>query len=106
MGMACQNCTLFQTQSINNQNIDIFMPLLMISGLFAETFGKTQWILLSGNKQSGNKDCSREGFLEGMVTPTEWSGNIVYICKWQWVGLFQIKKKEKNCLEAPHLAVF
>lgn len=79
MGMACQNCTLFQTQSRNKQNIGIFyMPLLMISGLFAETFGKTQRMLLSlSNKQSGNKDSSREGFLKGMVTPTEWSGNIV-----------------------------
>lgn len=54
------------------------MPLLMISGLFTETFGKTRWILLSlSNKQSGNKDSYREGFLEGMVTPTEWSGNII-----------------------------
>lgn len=77
MGMACQNCTLFHKVEIT-KILAFFMPLLMTSGLFTETFGKTRWILLSlSNKQSGNKDSSREGFLEGMVTPTEWSGNIV-----------------------------
>lgn len=63
--------------TFSNTNIGICYASF-VRGLFDETFGKTQWILLSlNNKQSGNKDSSREGFIEGMVTPTEWSGNIV-----------------------------
>lgn len=107
MGMACQNCTLFQTQSRNNQHIGICYASF-VRGLFDETFGKTQWILLSlNNKQSGNKDSSGEGFIEGMVTPTEWSGNIVNLyVNDNGLDFFILKKKQKNCLYAPHLAVF